>query len=211
MNRKPIVAVAFAALVATTGCLGVLGGDELSFSASQATVADSALEETDYEEASVEESEVTREFSAAGQSRNVTVTNWVAMYERTVSIAGIGEQRAAVFGVFASPEVSVLGQSFNPIAEYSDRRLAELAQQQYDGLTIDERVGTREQTVLGKSTEVSKFEGTAKLSGGQSVDVYVHVTKVKHDGDFVVAVAIYPQQLDGEQEHVDTLLQNLEH
>lgn len=210
MHRRTAVAVAFAALIATSGCLGILGGDGVEVSASQATVSEDALQETGYEEVSVEESEVTREFSAAGQSRNVTVTNWVAMYERTVNVPVIGEQRAAVFGAFASPEVSVLGQSFNPIDDYSERDLAELAQQQYDGLSVGQTASTREMTVLNESTEVTKFEGTAEISG-QSVDVYIHVTKVKHDGDHVVAVAIYPQDLDGEQERVDALLTGLEH
>lgn len=209
MNRQTTVAVGLALLVATTGCLGILDGP-VEFSASEATASDSALAETDYEEVSVESSEVQREFSAGGQSKNVSVTNHVAMYERTVSLSGFGDQRAAVFSAFASPEVSVVGQSFNPIDDYSNKELAELAQEQYDGLQIGEEVGTRETTVLGKSTEVSKFEGTATLNG-QDVDVFVHVTKVKHDGDFVVGVAIHPQQLDGEQERVDTLLEGLEH
>lgn len=209
MNRQTTVAVALALLVATTGCLGILDG-ATEFSASAATVSDSALTDTDYEEVSVESSEVQREFSAGGQSKNVTVTNHVAMYERTVSVAGLTEQRAAVFSAFASPEVSVVGQSFNPINDYSNKELANLAQEQYDSLTIGDEVGTRSMTVLEESSEVSKFEGTASIDG-QEVDVYVHVTKVKHDGDFVVGIAIHPQQLDGEQEKVDTLLEGLEH
>jgi hypothetical protein len=209
MNRQTTVAVGLALLIATTGCLGVLDGP-VEFSASEATASESALAETDYEEVSVESSEVQREFSAAGQSKNVSVTNQVAMYERTVSLAGLGEQRAAVFSTFASPEVSVVGQSFNPIDDYSNKELANLAQEQYDGLQIGDEVGARELTVLNESADVSKFEGTATLSG-QEVDVFVHVTKVKHDGDFVVGVAIHPQQLDGEQERVDTLLEGIEH
>jgi len=210
MHRRTAVAVALAALIATSGCLGVLGGDGLSFSASQATVSEDALQATGYEEVSVNESEISREFSAGGQSRNVTVTNWVAMYERSVSVPVLGERRAAVFGAFASPGVSILGQSFNPIVDYSERDLAQLAQQQYDGLSVGQTASTRNMTVLDESTTVTKFEGSATI-GGQSVDVYVHVTKVKHDGDHVVAVAIYPQALDGEQEHVDELLTGLEH
>lgn len=210
MYRRTAVVVAFAALVATSGCLGILDGP-VEFSASPATVSDGTLEETGYEEEGVESSEVTRTYSAAGQSKNVTVTNRVAMYERNVDLPGIGEQRAAVFSAFASPEVNVLGQTFNPLADYSNRELAELAQEQYSSLSIGSEVATRSVTVLGESTEVSKFEGTADLAAGQSVDVYVHVTKVKHDGDFVVCVAIYPQQLDGEQANVDALLRGVEH
>lgn len=208
MQRRTLTAVALAALVALAGC-GALTGD-LSFSASPATVGDAALDDTGYEEANVSEQTVTREFSAAGQSRNVTVTNHVAMYERSVDVPVVGSQRAAVFGAFASPEVSVLGQSFNPVEDYSDRELVALAQQQYSGLTVGDEVGTRSVSTLGDSANVTKFDGEAAIAGS-TVDVYVHVTKVKHDGDFVVAVAVYPQALDGEQETVDDLLAGLEH
>jgi len=208
MQRRTLTAAALAVLVALAGC-GMLTGD-LSYAASPAAVDDATLEDTGYEEANVAEQEVTREFSAAGQSRNVTVTNHVAMYERSVDVPVVGEQRAAVFGAFTSPEVSVLGQSFNPIEDYDNRKLAGLAQRQYSGLTVGDEVGTRSVTVLGESANVTTFDGEASI-GGTSVDVYVHVTKVKHDGDFVVAVAVYPQALDGEQETVDDLLAGLDH
>lgn len=208
MNRQTAVAAAFAVLVATSGCMGILGGS-LSFSASKATVADATLEETGYEEANVSDTEITREFSAAGQSKNVTVTNWIAMYERQVEFLGMS-QRAAVFGAFSTPQVEVLGQTFNPIEDYSERRLASLAQQQYSALSIGEAAGTRTVQMLNTTTEVTKFNGEASI-GGSSVDVYVDVTKVKHDGDIVVGVAIYPQRLDGEQQKVDALLGNLQH
>jgi hypothetical protein len=208
MNRQAAVAAALAVLVAASGCMGILGGP-VSFSASQATAADATLEETGYEEVNVSESEITREFSAAGQSKNVTVTNWIAMYERQVEVLGMS-QRAAVFGAFATPQVEVLGQTFNPIEDYSNRRLVNLAQQQYSGLTIGEQAGTRNVQMLNTTAEVAKFNGEASI-GGSSVDVYVDVTKVKHDGDIVVGIAIYPQRLDGEQQKVDALLQNLQH
>lgn len=210
MNRRTGISVALALLVLSSGCLGILDGP-VTFSASEATVSEGALDETEYEEAKVTSSEVERSFSAGGQSKNVTVTNWVAMYERSVDLPVAGSQRAAVFSAFSTPEVSVLGQSFNPVEDYSNRDLAELAQQQYSSLTIGEAVGNRSVQVLGESAEVTKFEGQATLQGGKSVDVYVHVTKVNHDGDYVVAVGIYPQRLDGEQQKVDALLTGLEH
>ncbi|SEV91046.1 DUF6517 family protein [Halobacterium jilantaiense] len=208
MQRHTLTAAALAVLVALAGC-GMLTGD-LSYAASPATVDDATLDETGYEEANVAEQEVTREFEAAGQSRNVTVTNHVAMYERSVDVPVVGEQRAAVFGAFASPEVSVLGQSFNPIEDYSNRELVSLAQQQYSGLAVGDEVGTRSVTVLGESANVTMFDGEASI-GGTSVDVFVHVTKVKHDGDYVVGVAIHPQALDGERATVDDLLAGLDH
>jgi hypothetical protein len=209
MHRRAAVAVTLAAMLAASGCMGILGGP-VSFSASPATVADATLEETGYEETNVSESEISREFSAAGQSKNVTVTNQIAMYERRVEVLGMS-QRAAVVGVFATPQVEVLGQTFNPIEDYSDRRLVNLAQQQYSGLSVGESVGTRTINMLNESTEVTKFSGQADI-GGSSVDVYVHVTRVRHDGDIVVGIAVYPQQLDDrEQQRVDALLQNVQH
>jgi hypothetical protein len=208
MQRTTLTAVALAVLVALAGC-GMLTVD-LSYAASPATVGDATLDETGYEESNVSEQAVNREFSAAGQTRNVTVTNHVAMYERSVDLPVVGERRAAVFGAFASPEVSILGQSFNPIEDYDNRDLAGLAQNQYSGLTIGDEVGSRNVDVLNQTATVTKFDGEASISG-TTVDVYVHVTKVKHDGDYVVGVAIHPQALDGEQETVDELLASLEH
>ena len=208
MRRTTATAVALAVLMATAGC-GALTGD-LSFSASAATVGDDTLDDTGYEEVNTSEQTVTQEFSVAGQSRNVTVTNHIAMYERSVDVPVVGSQRAAVFGAFTSPEVSVLGESFNPIADYGNRELVALAQQQYSGLTVGEIVGTRTVSTLGDSANVTKFDGEAAIAGS-TIDVSVHVTKVKHDSDFVVGVAVYPQSLDGEQETVDDLLAGLDH
>lgn len=209
MNRRTTVAIAFAVMIATSGCLGILSGP-ITFSASKATASEQSLQQTGYEEANVTKSTITKTFTVADQSKDVKVTNWIAMYERTVSFAGLGEKRAAVFSAFSTPEVEVLGQTFNPIKDYSNKKLARQAQQQYDGLSIGKQVSEREVTMLNQTTKVSKFEGQASL-GGTSVDVYIHVTKVKHRGDFVVAVAIYPQKLDGEQQKIDTLLQGLQH
>ncbi|GAA0658145.1 DUF6517 family protein [Salarchaeum japonicum] len=208
MSRRTAVAAALAALVLASGCLGFLSGP-VTFSASQVTVQDSALESAGYEEVAVEEMQVNRTFEAAGQSKTVEITNWVAQYEKQVSVLGV-ERRAAVFGTFSSPEVSVLGQSFNPLNEYDDREIAELIQQQYGTISDLTAVSNTTMTVLGHSTTVTKFSGTANFDG-QSIDVFVHVTKVNDGGDIVAAVGVYPQQLDGEEEHVVTLLQNLQH
>ncbi|MGB9985789.1 DUF6517 family protein [Salarchaeum japonicum] len=208
MSRRTAVAVALAALVLASGCLGFLSGP-VTFSANQVTVEDSTLESSGYEEVSVEEMQVNRTFEAAGQSKTVEITNWVAQYEKQVSVLGV-ERRAAVFGTFSSPEVSVLGQSFNPLNDYDNRELVQLIQQQYGTISDLTAVSNTTLSVLGHSTTVTKFSGTANFDG-QSIDVFVHVTKVNDGGDIVAAVGVYPQQLDGEEEHVVTLLQNLEH
>lgn len=205
MERRTAIACVLAGLVLFSGCLGFLS-DPLTFSAKKVTVEDGALQESDYEEVAVETREAERTFSG----KDVVVTNWVAQYEKRVSVLGM-ERRAAVFSAFSSPEVSVVGQSFNPLADYSNRDLVNLVQEQYGSLSDVQHVSNESMSMLGHETEVAKFSATAQLSGGSTVDVYIHVTKVSDAGDVVVAVGVYPQALEGEQEHVYALIQNLEH
>lgn len=204
------VSLAVVLLTVTAGCGFITGQSALTFSASPTTVPDGAQSETGYTEVTVEEQTVTRTFSAADQSREVEVTNQLAQYERQVDLGPLGSQRAAVFVTLTSPEVEVAGQTFNPISEMSNREILAEFESQYDGISVGDRVGSQSVAVLGGSATVEKFEGSATLAGTQ-VDTYVHAMKVKDGDDYVVAVAIYPQQLPGEEENVVTLLEALEH
>jgi hypothetical protein len=208
--RQTIALVVAALMMLTAGCGFITGSEALTFSASPATVSDQAVSGTGYEETSVSKQVVTRNFSAADQTRQVEVTNRLAQYERQVDLEPLGSKRAAVFVAFASPEVEVATQTFNPIAEMSEREILQQFESEYESIRVGEQVDNRDVTVLDQSTGVKKFEGTANL-GGSEVDVYIHTTKIKHEGDFIVAVAIYPQQLDGEEGKVVTLLEGLEH
>jgi hypothetical protein len=210
MQRQSAAVVAVACLGVLAGCGFITGSEALAFSASPATPTDDALSETGYEEQSVEEQVVTRNFSAAGQTRTVEVTNQLAQYERQVDLGPLGSQRAAVFVTFASPEVSVAGQTFNPISDMSEREILQQFESQYSDISVGEEAGSQNVTTLGQSTELRQFEGTAALAGSD-VDVYIHVTKFQHEGDYIVGVGIYPQLLDGESENVVTLLAGLEH
>lgn len=211
MQRQTLAAVALALALTTAGCGFLLGSEALVFSASEATVSDSAVSETGYEETSVSEKNVTREFSAAGQTREVTVVNHLSRYERTVDLLMFDtSQRAAVFAVFASPEVEVAEQTFNPIADLSEREILERFDSQYSGISVGQQVGARNVSALGSERNLSKFDGTATLAG-EEVDVYIHATKFKHESDFIAAVAIYPQRIDDEEDKVVTLLEGLEH
>ena len=64
--------------------------------------------------------------------------------------------------------------------------------------------------MLGTEAKVSKFRADATLTGGEEVEVFIHITKVKHESDFVVAVAVHPTDID-EQERVDTLFEGIDH
>ena len=210
MAHRVAAGIVLAFLIVTSGCVGALSG-AVTFSASAATVNDAALEETGYEHNRTKDLTVTREFSAAGQTKEVEVTNKLAEYHQSVGVSGVAEQRVAAFITLSSPQVNVLGKSFNPLAEYDNRQLAQTFTSQYDSVGNLEPVGERELTMLGKSTTVTKFETTVTTVAGIQFDANVHVTKVKHDGDVVVALAVYPQKLGDQQSKVDALVEGIEH
>jgi hypothetical protein len=210
MARSGVAGVLLAVLVVTSGCTGVLS-DPVSFSASKATVSDAALDATGYEHRRTDRMGVNRTFSAAGQEKKVEVTNWISEYDRQVGLPGVGEKRAAMFVTFASPKVEVLGKSFNPLAEYDDRRVAERFVDQLARVGNLREVETRNRTMLGTATEVTKFETNVRTAGGVEFDAYLHLTTVEHEGDVVVAVAVYPRLLSGQDEKVGRLLEGIQH
>lgn len=209
MNRRQVVASVGTAITASAaGCLGVITGEEpAEFEADPAGVSDSALEETGYESAGVEEVVVERTFEAAGQSRDVVVTNYQAKYEKTIDMGPLGEQRGAVFTALTSPKVSVLGKEFNPIAEMSTKEIAEMVQEQYDGMEDVRHQEDSEVTIRGESTTRSEFTASATFSG-ETVDVLLHVTEAAELGeDYVVAVGAYPEAGPDEEQNVLTLME----
>lgn len=210
MRNQVVAVVSVVLLVSLAGCSFLSG--PIEFSASQATVADATVADSGYEEVEVSEDVIEREFSRAGVTREVRVTNWMAMYERQVDLGPLGSQRAAVVSVLATPKIEIAGQGpFSPVADYSNEDLVQLVQQQYEGLSDVQEVDERQVSMLGETATVTRYAATATLDGGGEVDVYLHVTKVEHGDDYVIAVAVHPQSLPGEQQRVDALFQNVEH
>lgn len=199
-------------LLVTAGCVGVLTGDEpLTFDAASVSVAEDARQSAGYEEVRVEPDTVTREFTVAGQNREVEVTNHVAEYSRSVDLGPAGSGEFARFAVFSTPQVELASRTFNPVGEMSNRELVEQVQGQYHGLRNVQPAGERTRSVLGASRTVSTFTADAEVAGGQSVELLFHVSKFEHGEDFVVVVAVHPSALDGEVDRVDTMLGGVQH
>jgi hypothetical protein len=210
-KRRALAAVALAVLMTTSGCAFLTGSGSLSFDANKAVASDAALSESGYEETRVEALNVSRNFTVAGQTREVQVTNWVSQYDREVSLGPLGDRRAAVFAALSTPAVEVAGQSFNPVAQYNDTQLIRQFQQRYGSITVGEQTNTETVQVLGEDRNVSRYDGTVRLNG-QDVDVYIHIAKFRHGGDHIVALAVYPQRLaDQERGHAMTMYNGLEH
>lgn len=200
-------------LLVSAGCVGVLTGNEpLTFDAKPVSVSDSALEDTGYEESRTDTDELTREFSAAGQTREVEVTNHIAEYARTVDAGALGSEDLARFIVVSTPAVEILDRTFNPVSEMSNRELVERIQDRYSGLQNVRRQSERPVRVLGTSVTVTVFSAEATVQGtGQTIDVTLHVTRFRHGSDFIVAIGAHPALLDSEAQNVDRLLQGIRH
>lgn len=211
--KRATAALLLAGLLLTSGCLGFLTGQEaLQFQSGQATVSQQAQADAGYEKAREDDQVVTRTFETANQTREVEVTNHVVEYKRQVSLPVLGTQELARFTVLATPKVTIAGQGpFNPVGDLSNRELAEQLQEKYETVQNVQLESNRTVTVLGEETRVSKFAAEAQIQGGQTADVYLHLAQAETEDDFVVMVAVYPQDLDGEQQNVDRLLEGVQH
>jgi hypothetical protein len=202
-----------AALVLTAGCVGVITGSEaLLVEAEPISVSGAAQSAAGYEEARTTTQELQREVSAAGQTREVVVTNHVAEYARSVDAGPLGSGEFARFVVVSTPAVDVLGQTFNPVGDMSNRELAELAQEQYEDLRNLQPAGERSVTVLGTDATVSQFTADARVADtDRTMKVTLHVTRVRDGDDFIVIIGAHPTLLPGEAERVDTMLDGVRH
>ncbi|MFB9822882.1 DUF6517 family protein [Halobaculum roseum] len=205
-------ALAAGTAIATSGCLGVITGSEpAEFSASVASVPDATLESTGFEEHRIEPMEITREFTVAGQTREVVVTNQVAQYDKAAEV--LGERiRASLFTAFSTPAVDIAGRTLNPIAELSTRELARRMLTQYEGIDDLQSDGEETVEVLGTDTTVGLFTADATIAEGVTTEVRLHVSEAVRAGeDFVVTVGAYPTRLSGQAEDVRAMMRGVTH
>ncbi len=212
MYSRPSAIALLALLVATAGCVGVITGNEpLVLTADPVSVSQSAQDEAGYE-GSVATQILNEQVSAAGQTREVEVTNHIAEYSREVDAGALGSGEYARFVVVSTPAVEVLGQTFNPVGSMSAQDLVEQFQGQYEALQNVQPAGQRQATMFGEAQTVEMFSGEAEVGGsGQTVDVTINVVKLRHGADFLVVVGVYPTLLDGEEGRFDTMLAGVQH
>ncbi|SEQ74224.1 DUF6517 family protein [Natrinema salaciae] len=213
-RRQLLAAGATAGTGIVAGCTGFV---EDSLSSTPGTVSAAALEETGYDERTVEEVVVERTISRFGIERSIEARNWYAEYDRAIALDSLGLTRvqAAVVAVLTTPQVSVLGKTFNPVGEYSTDELVALIQNRYDRLEDVRAVDEASISVLGSETTLARYEARARLvSASTAIDVYLQVSEpVEHGDDFVIGVATHPQAmgLETESDAVRTMLESIEH
>ncbi|WP_299233118.1 DUF6517 family protein [Natronomonas sp.] len=196
MRRRKLLATAgAAAALGVSGCLGAIGMDE--HEASPAGVEQAVREETGYEQTNVEELVVERTVDAV--SEDITVTNYLTEHEKAVDLGPIGSPRAAAFIVLTSPQITLVGREFNPIAEMSAEELIGMIEADFDRINNAELVSEGEATVLGQETTEALFEAEAQV-GGVPIDLNVHITEsVRTTSDHLVTVGVYPVQLESQE------------
>lgn len=212
-RRKLMAAVGAIGAASLSGCVVTefLTGEQIEFDAETAIVSEDALAATGYGEYRVRDAEVTRTFEAAGQSRDVVVTNRIAEYDRVIEVLGVRLQ-GATFTVLSTPQVDLFGQTFNPVGEMDTDDLVMEAQARYESIESVERDSERSETVLGSDVTVVRYRAEARPADADlTIDTTLHVTEpIEAGSDFVVCLAAHPRVID-ETDSVNRLLRGVEH
>lgn len=211
LSRRRYLAAAGAGGVGLfAGCLDLIRGKTLEFTASPSRVNQEALDATGYERDSQSEMEVERTFEAAGQSRDVLVTNVVTEYTKSVDMGPLGEAAGALFTSLTTPQVDILDREFNPVEDMSAEELAGMVQEQYDGIENLRNEGETEVTIQSEQTTQTKFRADAAFDGSP-VETFLHVSEAVEMGDdFVVTVGAYPELTPGEEENILGMMEAVE-
>ncbi|MDJ1433333.1 DUF6517 family protein [Halostagnicola sp. A-GB9-2] len=212
MNRRVFIAtVGAGGSGLTAGCIGSFLEDLTTYEAIPAAVSGHALEETGYEHDGTDE--WVEEESVA--SETVEVTNYANEYSRTIdlSVLGLGEIEAGVFGTIATPQVEIAGENHNPIGEMGPGELLELVQDRYGELSVETQtdVGQRRLETLSQAISITTYEGEAELDAEGSVGVFVDLCQLDNKEDHLVFAGVYPQDIPDENERIDSLIEGVEH
>ena len=208
MHRTLLTALV-ALVVVSAGCTGLITGETIEFESEPAAVGEATLSSTGYDGGNVTAQTLTRNVSVQDQERTVRITNHVAQYTRDGSVAGVEVTDISTFIVLSTPGAEMAGQTLNPAASWSNRRIVDQVAQRSGNVEDIQFEENRTVQSLGESRELGVFSGTTRMSG-RAVDVRIHVANFEHEGDVLIAVGVHPTRID-ERENIDELLGGIEH
>lgn len=221
-RRRALGVVGLTVAGSSAGCLDripFIGDDPIEFESSPASVAETVLDDTGYEDDATEEVVIEESFEVSGRSQDVVVTNWQTSYEKSINLGAAGlpidqEAKAAMFTVLSTPRVSVLGRTFNPVGDMSSQELAEMILDRYDGMSDITRIDEETATVSGTSTTVGTFDAEAEfVAAGESIEIRLNIAEAVESGDdLLVAIGAYPKEFaDEEAGHVFSMMDAVIH
>lgn len=183
-------------LVSLAGC--ALFQNEIRRTAGPVELDGTTSDETGFEHQGTEKLTLTRTVQVAGGSRDLSLTNYLAAYTRTVPAA---DAPVASLQAFSTPSVTVGDREANPLWELDAEQLLGrvAAGTQFGAVQDVETVGTEEYPILGGPRTVTVLEGTT-VRQGQQVQVRLPTSKFKHDEDILVLLGGYPATLGGEEQ-----------
>jgi hypothetical protein len=206
---RSLASLAVALVVVLAGCTGTLA----EFGAEPAVVPEPVLT-GEWVHGNTTDVTVPVGVSLGPVSRDVRLTGWVSGYSKTTA-----DDDIALLAVVSTPDAEFEGQSLSPVVYLSDPELVSwtldrLADASVQGGVDAEVTGLRAvdretRIVLGRSTEVVTYAGTAEVEG-ESVAVLFHLAVVAHEGDVIVALGAHDPDLD-EREAVLALMERIEH
>jgi hypothetical protein len=222
MHRRTFVAAAgIAGFAGLAGCGGL--PDEVTVTAQPATIESATASDAGYETAGPESFELERSVDVAGESRLLRATTWTTAYT--------GEAGPLI--VLSTPDVTVAGQSLNPLAQLSGTELiARLLEEFASGSELSvselEPAGNTPVTVFEKEATIEEFTGVVESSGSggptnqftgnttssDGVPIRLFLLSVSHtyndDTDVIFSLSFQPQA-QTDPETIYTLYESLQH
>jgi hypothetical protein len=205
MNRRRVLT-----LVGTVGVTGLAGclGDEGTFeyTASAAEIPEGSR--NGYQAEGPEAIDINETIEAAGISREVNITTWSSTYTSP-------DNEASLF-LFSTPDVTVAGQSLNPLARLSGADL--IARVIDEGLARTggeanikeiETNGELELMALGDQRTASIFTAVLEAEG-EELPIRLYLLSITHGEDVVLAVGFHPEEFDASSD-LQSLMESIEH
>lgn len=211
-TRRAALTAGTVVAVSLAGCVDfVTGRGPLTAESEPAGISEAVLEETGYELDDRRLDRMAETVELAGVTREVEVTNWQSIYNRSIDLPVVGPLETAAFVVITTPAVEIAGRTLNPLAQFGPEELIDLIASEYEELEDAEPAGEDSWTMLGEPTDVARFVGETRVLG-QSIDVIAHLGTGRSGDDFVIGLSIYPElAADAEADRAEALFGGIEH
>jgi len=215
-RRQVITAISAVGVAGLAGCSGLTG--DLEYTAAPATLDPRVATGEGYDTAGPSMFAINETVAVAGESREVGITTWTTGYQSDTGPCV----------VLSTPDVTLAGQSLNPLAQLSGSELiTRLLEELGGGTSIRdlEAAGKTELSIFGAPRTVEEFTGVLEIGGGSGmpselssdggVPIRLYLLSTTHEygdgqSDVIFTLAFQPQALV-DTETMYALFESLQH